>query len=90
MSNETCETVKLNVELQENGIIRLSNGRLIARLNFETVGYDFNEIRSMKTAESDSQQAVIKALQKENEELKAERDEAYREIEEHDLAEVED
>ena len=48
---EHCETINLSVELQENGIIRLPNGRLIARLCCEDEGYDFEGIRKISTME---------------------------------------
>lgn len=45
--SEGCETFQLEVELQANGIIRLLNGRLIARLCCKEDGYDFEGIKQV-------------------------------------------
>lgn len=51
MSGDSCKTIKLTVDLQENGIIRLSsNGRLLGRLTEdEEVNFEKLVEKSMET-----------------------------------------
>jgi hypothetical protein len=45
MSGDFIETLHVKVEIQSNGIIRLEDGRMIARLS-QDCGITFEDIRS--------------------------------------------
>jgi hypothetical protein len=71
-----CGSIEIKVILQENGIIRLPDGRLIARLCCEDRGFDYKKISSLEKETRIKEETSMKKPEKKDfSEIKGQSDE---------------